>query len=62
MLGEIAELRAFVGEQLAALSGHEDFESAAEGALRGGLETRRRFELVVKPRVGAIVEGLRQGD
>jgi hypothetical protein len=51
------ELRAYVAEQLGALGRHGDFGSAAEGALRGGPETRERFELVVAPRIEAIIAG-----
>lgn len=61
MVGEIAaaaaELRKFVSGQLGRLLRHEVFASAAEGALKGGPETRERFELVVRPRIEAIVAG-----
>jgi hypothetical protein len=48
-------LRAYVAAELGALLDHRDFDSAAEGALSGGPETQARFEVVVRPRVEAIV-------
>jgi predicted nucleotidyltransferase len=55
-LGEAdAEVRSFVAEELARLSEFEAFESAAEGALGGGLETLDRFEEVLRPRVDAVI-------
>lgn len=61
LVGEMAtaaaELREFVSRQLGELLRHEAFEFAAEGALKGGVETRERFELVVRPRIEAIVAG-----
>ncbi|HVV90446.1 MAG TPA: nucleotidyl transferase AbiEii/AbiGii toxin family protein [Solirubrobacterales bacterium] len=61
LVGEVAaaaaELRKFVSGQLGRLLHHEVFASAAEGALKGGSETRERFELVVRPRIEAIVAG-----
>lgn len=48
-------LREFASMQLGELLRHEVFESAAEGALKGGPETRERFELVVRPRIEAII-------
>jgi hypothetical protein len=49
------ELRKFVSDRLAELLEIELFESAAEGALRGGPETLERYEEVVRPRIEAIV-------
>jgi len=49
------ELREYAAEELGALSLDEAFDAAAEGALKGGPETRERFELVVKPRIERIV-------
>jgi hypothetical protein len=49
-----AELRMYVAEQLGELSRKDVFNAAAEGALRGGPESRERFRLVVKPRIEAI--------
>jgi len=48
------EPRAFIGEAMSALLGHEAFDSAGEGALRGGPETEERFELVVMARIESI--------
>jgi hypothetical protein len=53
------ELRAYIAAELGALLGHDDFDSAAEGALSGGPETQARFEVVVRPRVEAIVAAAR---
>jgi hypothetical protein len=61
MEGVAAELREFASRQLGELLRHEVFESAAEGALKGGPETRARFELVVRPRIEAIVAGRASG-
>jgi hypothetical protein len=49
------ELRVYIGAELGALLDHDDFDSAGEGALSGGPETQARFEVVVRPRVEAIV-------
>ena len=49
------ELRAYIAAELGALLDHEDFDPAGEGALSGGPETQARFEVVVRPRVEAIV-------
>jgi hypothetical protein len=49
------ELRAYIALELGALLAHDDFDSAAEGALTGGPETQAWFEVVVRPRVEAIV-------
>lgn len=49
------ELSEYIGEELGALSRDEAFAAAAEGALKGGPETRERLELVVKPRIAQIV-------
>jgi hypothetical protein len=51
------ELRTYVVDELAELLGRRDFDSAAEGALAGGPETLARYDLVVKPRIEAIVGG-----
>ncbi|HVQ59174.1 MAG TPA: nucleotidyl transferase AbiEii/AbiGii toxin family protein [Solirubrobacterales bacterium] len=48
------DLRGYVSEQLQELSGAEFFDSAAEGALKGGLETRERYETIVRPRIEAL--------
>jgi hypothetical protein len=48
------ELRKFVSDQLAELLEMALFDSAAEGALRGGAETLERYEQVVRPRIEAI--------
>jgi hypothetical protein len=53
------ELRAYIAAELAALVGHDDFDSATEGALSGGPETQARFEVVVRPRVEAIIAAAR---
>ena len=55
------ELRAYIAAEFGALLGHDDFDSAAEGALSGGPETQARFEVVVRPRVEAIVAAGRDG-
>lgn len=59
LVGEMAAaapgLRDFSSEQLGELLRHEVFESAAEGVLKGGAETRERFEHVVRPRIDAII-------
>jgi hypothetical protein len=49
------ELRDFIAAELGALLDHDDFDSAAEGALTGGPETQARFAVVVRPRVEEIV-------
>lgn len=48
------DLQAFVGAATSELLLHEVFDSAGEGALRGGPETQQRFEVVVRPRIKAI--------
>lgn len=48
------DVRAFLGAATAELLDHDAFDSAGEGALRGGPETQRRFELVLRPRIEAI--------
>lgn len=48
------DLRAFVGTAISELLAHAVFDSAGEGALRGGPETQQRFEAVVRPRIEAI--------
>ena len=53
------ELRAYIASELGTLLDHDDFDSAAEGALSGGPETQARFEVVVRPRVEAIVAAAR---
>jgi hypothetical protein len=53
------DLRAYVAAELGALLDHDDFDSAAEGALSGGPETQARFEVVVRPRVEVIVAAAR---
>lgn len=47
-------LRAFVSAAMSQLLGHDDFDSAGEGALRGGYETEQRFAAVIRPRIEAI--------
>jgi hypothetical protein len=49
------ELRSYVAAELDGLLQRRDFNSAAEGALSGGRETQARFDLVVRPRVEAII-------
>lgn len=60
LTGELAaaedELRTFVSGELASLSRFDTFDSAAEGALGGGPETLDRFELVLRPRVEALID------
>jgi hypothetical protein len=53
------ELRAYIADELGALLDHRDFDSAGEGALRGGPETQARFQVVVRPRVEAILAAAR---
>ncbi len=59
LVGELAdaddEVRSFVVDELARLSGHQDFDAAAEGAIGGGPETLDRYEEVVRPRVEAVL-------
>jgi len=59
LVGEVGaapeQVRAFVATELGELFRHGDFASAAEGALSGGRETQARFDLVVKPRIEALV-------
>ncbi len=59
LIGEVAQadddLRAYVAFELRSLFDHRDFNSAAEGALSGGPETQGRFDVVVRPRIEAIV-------
>jgi hypothetical protein len=50
-------LRAFVVRELNELLQHGEFDSAGEGALSGGPETQARFDLVVRPRIEAIIAG-----
>lgn len=58
IVGELAaapaEVRGYVSGQLRGLARKEHFDAAVEGALRGGSETRERFELVLKPRIEEI--------
>jgi hypothetical protein len=58
LVGEVQEapleLRSFLAAELDELLRHDDFDSAAEGALSGGIETQARFDRVVKPRLEAI--------
>ena len=49
------EVRAFVSLALARLTRLEAFASAAEGALGGGPETLDRYELVLRPRIDAVI-------
>lgn len=60
LVGELAaapeELRGYVSGQLRKLSKRDAFEAAVEGALRGGLETQERYELVVRPRIEEILQ------
>jgi hypothetical protein len=49
------DVRTYIAGELGALLDHRDFDSAAEGALSGGPETRARFRLVVRPRVEDMV-------
>lgn len=50
------DLRTYVSRQLAELSQLDAFDSAAEGALGGGPETLDRFEVVLRPRIEALIE------
>lgn len=50
-------LRDFVSNQLRDIAQADHFESATEGALKGGPETQERFEVVVRPRIRALIEG-----
>jgi hypothetical protein len=50
------EVRAFVSSELAQLTRLAGFDSAAEGALGGGPETFDRFELVLRPRIEALID------
>lgn len=62
LVGEIydaaPELRSFVATELGELLRDDVFDSAAEGALSGGPETQARYDLVVRLRIEAIVDGL----
>jgi hypothetical protein len=49
--------REFVAAEFADLLRDLDFDPAGEGALAGGPETQARFELIVKPRIEAIIDG-----
>lgn len=66
LVGEVAAgppaLRDFVSAQLGRLARADEFDSAAEGALKGGPETQERFEVVVQPRIWALIEDPRPGD
>ena len=50
------EVRTFVSGELASLSRLDTFDSAAEGTLGGGPETLDRFELVLWPRIKALID------
>jgi hypothetical protein len=50
-----AALREFVAGQLNELSRHPVFDNGLEGALPSSPETRARVELVIRPRIAAIV-------
>jgi Nucleotidyl transferase AbiEii toxin, Type IV TA system len=50
------EVRAFVSSGLARLTRLAAFDSAAERALGGGPETFDRFELVLRPRIEALID------
>jgi hypothetical protein len=59
LVAEIAaaplELREFVASGLSRLRQRPDFDSAAEGSLAGGPETRARFDQIIRPRIEAIL-------
>lgn len=59
LIGEMAEapesLRAYVSERLQKLSGHRDFDPGVEGALPSSPESRDRVDLIVLPRISALI-------
>lgn len=59
LVGEVVEapvlVREYIATQLEALSRQPRFDSGAEGALAAGPEARERFELVLRPRIEAMI-------
>lgn len=60
MAASPAPLREYVSGQLNGFSGRPAFDSGLEGALPSGPETQARVELVIRPRIAAIVGDERQ--